>query len=86
MLPMVTGPPETDALTGQGTRHECRLALSDDTLTIVCESCNGSDFVDLADNPPASQAASQVARNSAKCGSLSEPARSSTFTRSTSSA
>src|SRR5579883_1379462 len=89
MLSMLAGALEYHHLTGKGAGDEGGLPPADDPFAIVCETHDlrclpltaaggGPDGRSAAHAPP-----SQTRRNSARCGSL--PARSSTFTLSTSS-
>jgi len=52
VLPVLTRPPEADALARQRTGDESRLPLPHYSLRIVRESCNSCDFLDARDDPP----------------------------------
>src|SRR6185437_8860478 len=90
VLPAFARPLEAYRLAGQRPGHEDRLAGADDPLAVVRQSDNLRHFPLAAPrNGPVGRSTthelpSHTRRNAAKCGSF--PARSSAFTRSTSSA
>ena len=85
MLTVRTGPAELYAFAGKRAGNESRLTVANDALARVSERSNCRHLDSRGSQPlPAQAVVSHARRNSAKCGSL--PARSSTFTRSTSSA
>ena len=85
VLAMSAGAPELDTFTWQSAGDESRFAVANDALARVSERGDCRHLDDRGSQPlPAQAVVSHARRNSAKCGSL--PARSSTFTLSTSSA